>query len=117
MIRMSGMNAKTGRWIDGIEHLKQSIRDILSTPLITRVMRRPYGSRLFDIVDAPMNCHTLAAIHSATAVALTRYEPRFRLQRVSVDQVTAGRIALTAHGVYLYDGKLNTLVLTVEVTK
>ncbi len=30
---MQGMNAETGRMLEDIEHLQQSIRDILSTPV------------------------------------------------------------------------------------
>lgn len=41
---MRGMNSETGKTISGIEHLKQSIVDILTTPVGTRVMRRDYGS-------------------------------------------------------------------------
>ncbi len=49
-----GMNAATGRNLTGLDHLHQSIADILSTPIGTRVMRRDYGSRLPELIDAPM---------------------------------------------------------------
>lgn len=52
---MRGMNDRTGKHNDGFEYLKQRIRDILSTPLGSRVMRRHYGSELFKrIVTRPM---------------------------------------------------------------
>lgn len=114
---MSGMNAQTGHWIGGLEHLKQSIRDILATPLITRVMRRPYGSRLFDMVDAPLNRRAITAIHAATADALYRYEPRFLLKQITLTAVDAAHVDMTVHGLYLYDNGMNTLSLTVEITR
>ncbi len=40
---MRGMNANTGKELEGIEHLKQSIIDILTTPIGSRVMRRDYA--------------------------------------------------------------------------
>ncbi|NBO96416.1 MAG: phage baseplate protein, partial [Betaproteobacteria bacterium] len=41
---MLGINAQTGQPLAGIDHLRQSIRDILTTRIGTRVMRRDYGS-------------------------------------------------------------------------
>ena len=41
-----GMNKVSGKPLLGIEHLKQSIIDILTTPIRIRVMRREYGSRV-----------------------------------------------------------------------
>ena len=57
-----GMNAETGRELTGLEHLKQSIADILNTPIGSRVMRRDYGSRLFELIDAPINRSTVVDI-------------------------------------------------------
>ena len=37
---MLGINAHTGQTLAGLDHLRQSIADILSTPLNTRVLRR-----------------------------------------------------------------------------
>ncbi|MGV6379234.1 GPW/gp25 family protein, partial [Escherichia coli] len=41
--------------LNDMEHLKQSVRDILITPLASRVMRREYGSLVPDLIDEPMN--------------------------------------------------------------
>ena len=43
---MIGMDRHTGLPISGIEHLRQSIADILSTPLGSRRQRMEYGSKL-----------------------------------------------------------------------
>lgn len=111
------MSAQTGSAIDGTWHLKQSIRDILTTPIGSRVMRRDYGSRLPDLIDAPTNRRILAAIYSATASALRRWEPRFKLQRVSVDSVAAGSLAMTITGTYLFGSQASDMTMTVEVTR
>jgi phage baseplate assembly protein W len=113
---MSGMDANTGRALAGIEHLKQSIRDIIATPLIARVMRRAYGSGLFGLIDAPVNRRALSAIYAATAGALRLWEPRFSLRRVAVDAVEPGRVALTVWGLYLYDGEAVDLSTMIEVS-
>ena len=49
------MNRETGSAISTLEHIGQSISDILTTRLGTRVMRREYGSLLPELVDQPFN--------------------------------------------------------------
>ncbi|EDJ4804012.1 baseplate assembly protein, partial [Salmonella enterica] len=44
--RYMGMNRNTGLAISDSEHIGQSMRDILLTPVGSRVMRREYGSLL-----------------------------------------------------------------------
>lgn len=106
---MMGIAATTGKRLGGIDHLRQSIRDILTTPLGSRVMRREYGSRIFDLVDAPMNRGTLLAIYAATAEAIARWEPRFSLQEVVARTAEPGRVVLDLTGEFLVDGQLITV--------
>ena len=113
---MSGTHALTGKSLGGLDHLKQSIRDILTTPIGSRVMRRQYGSMLFDLVDAPTNRRVMAAIYAATAGALRTWEPRFKLQQVTINAVAPGSISLTADGLYVYDAQPTPMSVTVEVT-
>lgn len=87
---MIGMNSNTGRSVVGNDHLVQSIADILTTPIGTRVMRREYGSQLADLIDWPLNNATRLQAYAATAIALMRWEPRIRLSRV---QLTLGDVA------------------------
>lgn len=81
---MRGMSATTGQALSGADHLAQSIGDILTTPLNTRVMRRDYGSLLPELVDQPFNGATRTLLFGATATALMRWEPRIRLKKVSL---------------------------------
>ncbi len=81
---MKGMNAATGAALEGDAHLAQSIADILTTPIGSRVMRRDYGSLLFALIDAPWNALTRLRFIAATAGALGRWEPRIRVTRVDV---------------------------------
>lgn len=81
---MKGMNAATGRTIDGETHLRQSIADILTTPIGSRVMRRDYGSLLPELIDQPFNGATKLKLYGATAMALMRWEPRIRLTRIEL---------------------------------
>lgn len=106
---MNGTSATTGAPLSGIDHLRQSIRDILTTPIGSRVMRRDYGSRLFSLIDAPMNRATLLAIYAATAEAIATWEPRFALTKVVATSAAPGAVTLDMTGEYLPDGQMITL--------
>lgn len=102
---MIGMNGADGTPLSGIDHLRQSIRDILTTPIGSRVMRRDYGSRLFELVDRPTTPALMVELYAATAEALDRWEPRFKLLEVKGETLTGGHITLDLTGRYLPDGR------------
>jgi phage baseplate assembly protein W len=102
---MRGTDSKTGKALSGVAHLRQSIRDILTTPLGSRVMRREYGSRLFDLVDNPLNDATLVEIFAATAEALIRWEPRLRVQRVQARTIEQSKLSIDLEAIYLPTGE------------
>ena len=106
---MRGMSSDTGKALSGLDHLKQSIRDILTTPLGSRVMLRDYGSRLFDLVDAPMNRGTIVEIYVATIEAIRKWEPRVEITRVIAQDISPGKITIGLDGVYLPTGTPLTL--------
>jgi len=91
---MIGMSTTTGRAIGTLEHIRQSIGDILSTPIGTRIMRREYGSLLPYLVDAPMDKGTVIDIIQASAGAIARWEPRVRVDRIEIEEAAPGQIAL-----------------------
>ena len=91
---MAGMDAATGAALDGADHVRQSVRDVLNTPIGSRVMRRSYGSRLLDLVDRPLNQATLIEVYAAVADALAAWEPRVRLIRTRATAVEPGRVRL-----------------------
>lgn len=106
---MNGIDATTGKRLSGLDHLRQSIRDILRTPIGSRVMRRDYGSRLFQLIDAPMNRSTLLDLYAATAEALAAWEPRIRVDMVQATSAEPGRVVLDIYGEYLPDGRQITI--------
>lgn len=74
-----GMNSQTGRALTDNGHIKQSIKDIILTPVGSRVERRDYGSMLFFLIDQPNHKATQLKIMSATVMALTQWEPRITI--------------------------------------
>ena len=99
------MNRHTGRALKGIENLRQSIVDILTTPIGSRVMRRDYGSRLFELIDAPVNPSTIMDIYAAVAEALAKWEDRLELHKVELTSTQVGQIVLSLTGKYKVDNK------------
>ncbi|MBI6603946.1 MULTISPECIES: GPW/gp25 family protein [Pseudomonas] len=76
------MNRQTGGAIGEREHISQSVTDILSTRIGTRVMRREYGSLLPELMDHPFNDVTRLRVYAAAVMALMRWETRISLSRV-----------------------------------
>lgn len=81
---MNGVNNRTGKRLSGVAHLRQSVSDILTTPIGSRVFVRDYGSDLFSLVDNPRDDLTRLQIIAASATALARWETRLKVTRVLV---------------------------------
>ena len=94
---MSGMNATSGHALQGIAHIEQSVRDILLTPVGTRIMRRDYGSLVADLIDHPVNSITVLQLFASIAMALAQWEPRIELTNISqtLDTNNAGQVTVT----------------------
>ncbi|MCP5230660.1 MAG: GPW/gp25 family protein [Burkholderiaceae bacterium] len=93
---MIGTDAATGRALAGQDHLAQSIRDILTTPIGSQALARDYGSRLTDLLDAPLVPATIADAKAAILDALDRWEPRVQVLalRLVTAPSAAGRAVL-----------------------
>lgn len=96
---MSGMDRHTGRSLAGWPHIRQSITDLLTTRIGTRVHRRAYGSDGVTLIDRPSSAETVLDRFVSIAVALDRWERRvtlrgFGLVSASVDGAAVIRIDL-----------------------
>lgn len=93
------MNRETGGTISLLDHIRQSIGDILTTPIGSRIMRREYGSQLPELIDQPFNNTTRLLAYAAITVALMRWEARIRLSRVQLSGATlSGQVELLIEG-------------------
>jgi phage baseplate assembly protein W len=99
-LSMIGVSRADGQPMTGITHLRQSITDIITTPVGSRVMRPEYGSHLPRMVDLPVNKGWISAVQAEISRALGRWEPRFKLRRCVVTEVTDGKVTLQASGEY-----------------
>lgn len=102
---MQGLNAHTGGGIADLDHLRQSVRDILTTPIGSRVLRRDYGSRLLDLVDRPFTQALRLEIIAEAIGAILRWEPRIEVQEVKLQSHSPGEVVLDLVGVYIPDGR------------
>ena len=113
---MIGSNRSTGKPLTDAAHLRQSIADILSTPLGSRVMRRDYGSQLPELIDQPFNGTTALRLYAATAAALMRWEPRIRVSRVGLDRSTStGAFTVTVQGTRTDTGTAQQLSVPIQL--
>ena len=111
------MNVHTGKALGELDHIKQSITDILATPLGSRVMRREYGSALADLIDQPLNDTTLLQCYAATAMAIAQWEPRVKLEKVrrEISGDLPGIAALELEVTRLDTGTPNTATLNLQI--
>lgn len=98
-VRYSGMNPDgTGQLTDA-DHLWNSVRDVLTTPLASRVMRREYGSLLPALLDEPQNEVTRLQCMSAAVIALARWEPRIALNGINISYSKEGAVTAELVGI------------------
>lgn len=93
----------------GIEHLRQSVADILTTRKGTRVMRRDYGSELPALVDRPINGQLEIDLYAETVLAIDTWEPRLKVKSVGITKAEPGLIELFMVADYLPEGREVTL--------
>ena len=92
--RWIGLQRTAGQRIAGVDHIRQSVLDILTTYPGERIMRPEYGCRLRDLIDRPVNAQWLADLYYEVAVAIQRWEPRVRIERVAAQIPRPGHIIL-----------------------
>lgn len=98
-VRYQGMNRNTGIGISDTEHIRQSVHDILLTPVGSRVMRREYGSLLSALIDMPQNPALRLQIMVACYSAIQKWEPRIRLTAISFETGDTGAMSVDITGV------------------
>lgn len=104
---MAGMDAKTGRRLEGGRHLAQSIGMIASVrPGSNSVpLLRSFGSENMDMIDRPVNGSFAVDTYFAVAESIRKWEDRLRLERVQLSQPQPGRVALYIEGVDTASGE------------
>ena len=104
---LGGMRRDDGRnSAHKLEHIRQSLADIFTTPIGSRIQRREYGSHLFDLIDAPMNPANRLRLAAALVDAATRWEPRVTLESAIIEVGMDGKTVLNYRARLLDDAEL-----------
>lgn len=98
--RQSGQALKTE-----IDSIRQSIEDILGTPIGTRIMRREYGSLLAELLDQPINDSLVLKCYSAIYTAINRWEDRISISQINISSVKGNGLIFDIEGVSPVSGQ------------
>lgn len=112
---MSTIDRFTGKPLEGIDDVWQSIAVILGTALEQLVMARDFGSNMPRLVDRSVSQVTIIEFYAAVPEAINRInpeslmdeEPRFRIVQMSLSDMTeTGHAAFDIEGIYYPRGHL-----------
>lgn len=96
-----GMDAETGRWITGWDHVVQSLNDIFLTRFGARIMREWYGSFVPEALGRNINRQELVPVIASITSAIEQWEPRFVVDRVHFPEASrSGRMEIVIEGRY-----------------
>lgn len=115
VINVKGMSRSTGQRIDQTNHILQSVRDILMTPIGSRVMRRDYGSLLPFLIDSPINAYFIMQLRASVIHALMRWETRVtptRIELMTDDSASKGVASLMIEYRYVISKKIERTYLS-----
>lgn len=99
-----GMSAIDGSpLLDETAYLRQSIQDIIKTPIGQRIMRRNYGSNIMELIDTPLNDFSLLQIQASIANAILQQEKNIALKKVAIKQKLS-EVEVNIEGTYIDSG-------------
>jgi len=104
---MMAMDDETGKPIPERERIRRAIRDVVLTPVGTRLLRRDYGSDLLRLVDSPIGTSLRVSVAEAIMRALRAWVPNIKVTRVemsgSESQATEGEVSVKVY--YNFEGQ------------
>lgn len=115
VINVKGMSRSTGQRIDQTNHILQSVRDILMTPIGSRVMRRDYGSLIPFLIDSPLNAYFVMQLRASVIHALMRWETRVtptRIELMTDDNTSQGVASLMIEYRYVISKQIERTYLS-----
>lgn len=92
MIDLTGMSKVDGSSLSGVDHLRQSIYDILTTRRGERIMRPEYGSGIHELLDNPCTQEFIVDLYYECLAAIHRWEPRVRVIRIGAQITNPGQV-------------------------
>ena len=100
------IDKNTGRSLQTEQQsIQQSLQDIITTPIGSRVMRREYGSLLFELQDQPINDSLVLKCYSAIYSAVSRWEDRVSITQIAMSSVSGNGFVFDIDSVYRVTGQ------------
>lgn len=95
------MSRTTGKIVGELDHIKQSIHDILTTPIGERIARREYGSIIPDLIDQPINDVLILQLYSAIYTSISKWENRISIEKIAVSDLRSGALVIDLDAIYI----------------
>lgn len=100
------INKNNGRTLlNEQESIRQSLDDIITTPIGSRVMRREYGSLIFELLDQPINDSLVLKCYSAIYTAVSRWEDRISISAIFMSSVKESGLIFDIEGFSTVSGE------------
>lgn len=109
------ISRESGLTISEIESIEQSIQDIVTTPLGSRIMRRDYGSIVPDLIDQPMSDVLILKMYSAIYTPVARWEPRINIESINITGIGSGFMQLDLESVHTITGQSLNLNIPLQM--
>lgn len=109
------MSRNNGTHLSEAEHIAQSIEDIVTTPIGSRVMRRNYGTKLADLMDQPINDGLFLKCYSTIYSGILLWEPRVEVSQIFVSSLKAGQMVLDIECAILRTGQVLNLNIPLTI--
>lgn len=109
------MSRNNGVDLSEIKHIEQSLEDITSTPIGTRIMRREYGTLLADLLDNPISDSLILQCYSTIYSAILRWEKRIQVSQISISSIEAGAMVIDLECVLSKTGQMLNLNIPVKL--
>lgn len=108
------MSRESGSNMTKIMHIKQSIEDICSTPLGSRVMRRNYGTKLANFIDQPTSEALFLKCCSTIYSGILMWEPRIHVTKISIGSISSGQMSIDIEAEMVESGQSLNLHIPVS---
>ncbi len=93
------IDKNTGRSLQTEQQsIQQSLQDIITTPIGSRVMRREYGSLIFELLDQPINDVLVLKCYSAIYTAISSWEDRISISQIYMSSVEGNGLVFDIEG-------------------
>ena len=105
---MPGMDRRTGRMLDDMDHIAQSIETIMTTRIGERVMREWFGTPPNAILGQAMTQPEIMRWWTIIYAAITMFEPRFIPRGLTIEKAErTGKLQMVMQGEYRPFAHLN----------